>query len=41
LIQEDANAASFFNVRYDELKRKMATSITPIEDVYGIVGGMQ
>jgi hypothetical protein len=29
--------ATFYNNRYDELKRKTPTSIQPITDVYGIV----
>lgn len=37
LLIEDANAASFFNARYDELKRKTLTVITKITDVYGVV----
>lgn len=35
------NAASFFNARYDELKAKKATSIQPITDSIGVLGGMQ
>jgi hypothetical protein len=41
LIQDDPNSASFFNARYDELKRKVQTSITPITDVYSMFGGVQ
>jgi hypothetical protein len=32
----DQNNASFFNSRYDELKRKQPARISPITDVYGI-----
>ncbi len=35
------NAASFFNARYDELKAKQTTSIQPITDSLGVLGGMQ
>lgn len=41
LIQEDVNAASFLNARYDELKRKIPSKIQPITDVYGVSGAMQ
>lgn len=41
LIQEDGSTASFFNARYDELKRRQPTAITAITDAYGIVEGMQ
>jgi hypothetical protein len=36
LIAEDQNRASFFNARYDELKRKRPAMITKIKDVYGM-----
>ncbi|WP_394139553.1 hypothetical protein [Cytobacillus oceanisediminis] len=39
LLTEDINTASFFNARYDEMKRKMVTVIEPIEDKYSILGG--
>lgn len=38
LITEDINTASYFNARYDEMKRKTVTSIEPIEDVYNVLG---
>lgn len=41
LIQEDVNAASYFNGRYDELKRKIPTTVEPIIDVYDVTGGMR
>lgn len=37
LMSEDTNAASFFNARYDELKRKIPTKIQPITDAYNVV----
>jgi hypothetical protein len=37
LITDDITQASFFNNRYDELRRKIPTSIQPITDVYGII----
>lgn len=40
LIQEDANTASFFNARYEELKIKKRATQKPIEDKYNILGGM-
>jgi|SRR5579875_86211 len=36
LLTEDQNRASFFNARYDELKRKRPATIIPIVDVLGI-----
>jgi hypothetical protein len=36
LIAEDQNRASFFNARYDELKRKRPALIVSITDVYGV-----
>ena len=36
LLTEDMNRASFFNNRYDELKRKRPAQIVPINDVLGI-----
>lgn len=41
LVQEDTNAASFYNARYDEMKRKSATTATSIYDVYNVLGGMR
>ncbi|WP_243299140.1 hypothetical protein [Bacillus litorisediminis] len=41
LIQEDVNTASFFNARYDELKRRSPATIEPITDVNNVLGGMQ
>lgn len=40
LLTEDVNAASFFNSRYEELKKKTPTSILLIEDSIGVLGGM-
>lgn len=37
LLAEDLNAASFFNNRYDELKRKRKTTSIPITDNYNIL----
>lgn len=37
MLQEgDMNIASFFNERYEELKRKQTTKIQKITDVYGV-----
>ncbi|MBN8200481.1 hypothetical protein [Bacillus sp. NTK034] len=41
LLTEDINTASYFNARYDELKRKTLTAIEPITDVLDVLGGMQ
>lgn len=41
LLTEDVNTASFFNARYDELKRRTPSGITPIKDKYNVAGGMQ
>lgn len=41
LIQEDVNTASFYNARYDELKRRSPATIEPITDSYNVLGGMQ
>lgn len=39
LIVDDPGTASFYNARYDELKRKLgASEIVPITDVYGVLG---
>lgn len=38
LIVDDMNMASFWNARYEELKRKIPTEIKPTEDVYGVLG---
>ena len=40
LMTEDQNRASYFNSRYDELKRKRPTTITTITDVYGVANGI-
>lgn len=40
LAEGNMSTASFFNARYDELKRKTPTSIETIEDVYDVTGGM-
>lgn len=39
LLTEDQNRASFFNSRYDELKRKRPATITAIVDVLGVIEG--
>lgn len=39
LITEDQARASFFNSRYDELKRKRPATITTITDVYNVSEG--
>jgi hypothetical protein len=36
LLSENAQSASFFNDRYEELKRKKKSIIAPITDVYGV-----
>lgn len=41
LLQEDVNIAAYFNNRYDELKKKIPTTIAPIQDVYNVTGVMQ
>ncbi|MCD7034312.1 hypothetical protein LRR81_08700 [Metabacillus sp. GX 13764] len=38
LLIDDPNSASFFNDRYEELKRKQQTRSQPITDVYGVNG---
>lgn len=35
LLNDDLSISSFFNDRYDELKRKIPTQAVPITDVYG------
>lgn len=40
LLTEDVSSASYFNNRYDELKRKTYATITPITDVYSVLDGM-
>jgi hypothetical protein len=37
LMNEDQSIASYFNSRYDELKRKNPAIIQPISDVYGFM----
>jgi hypothetical protein len=37
LLNENVQSASFFNDRYEELKRKRKAVIAPITDVYGVV----
>lgn len=39
LLTENPTLASFFNDRYDELKRKRPVKIASIKDVYGIKKG--
>ncbi len=41
LIQDDPNSASFYNARFEELKKKTATTIIPITDIYNVAGGMK
>lgn len=41
LLTEDANIASFFNGRYEELRRKAPTTIQPIEDKLDVLQGMR
>lgn len=41
LIQDDPNSASFYNARYEELKKKTPTTIIPIIDIYDVSGGMR
>jgi hypothetical protein len=36
LLSENAQLASFYNDRYEELKRKKKAIIAPIADVYGV-----
>lgn len=38
LLNENVNAAAYFNNRYDELKRKRKTSIEAITDNYNVLG---
>lgn len=40
LLMEDVASASFYNNRYDELKRKLPTAIEPITDVYDVLTGI-
>jgi hypothetical protein len=40
LMTEDQNRASFFNARFDELKRKLPTEIQSVTDVYNVLNGM-
>lgn len=40
LIQDDPNSASFYNARYEELRKKTPTTITRITDIYDVTGGM-
>jgi hypothetical protein len=41
MLSEDQGVASFFNNRYDELKRKATVSFQPITDVYNTLNGMR
>lgn len=41
MLSEDQGIASFFNNRYDELKRKATVSFQQITDVYNISNGMR
>lgn len=41
LMTEDQSRASFFNARYDELKRVKFTTIERVTDVYNVLNGMQ
>lgn len=38
LLNDDMAISSFFNARYDELKKKIPTHAVPIADVYGALG---
>lgn len=44
LMQEDPTSASFFQQRYDELKAQLARGMpvecADIEDIYGVIGGL-
>jgi hypothetical protein len=40
LMAEDQSRASFFNARYDELKRKRPATAVKITDVYNVSGVM-
>ena len=40
LMSEDQTLASFFNARYDELKRKIPTQTEPITDKYNVLNGL-
>ena len=40
-LSEDPNLASFYNSRYEELRSKLAATITPITDVYDVTSGMR
>jgi hypothetical protein len=41
LLTEDVSSASYYNNRYDELKRKTQATITPITDVYSVLDGTE
>jgi len=41
LMSEDMSVASFLNSRYEELKRRTPTTITKVQDVYGLFGGAE
>lgn len=40
LLADSNETAPFYQDRYEELKRKITTSIQPIEDVNDVLGGM-
>lgn len=40
LLTDDPNTASFFNDRYEELKKKRPAQRVAITDVYGVLGGL-
>jgi hypothetical protein len=40
LLNEQNSATSYYNDRYEELKRKRKTSITAVTDVYCVTQGM-
>lgn len=41
LITEDLTIASFWNDRYEELKKRKPSSIVPIVDKYNVTSGMR
>lgn len=41
LLTDDPNTASYFNNRYDELKRIRPAAIKPITDTLNVVGGFK
>lgn len=41
LLNEQSEAAPFYNSRYEELKRKRRSTIAPITDNYNVINGMR